>query len=62
VLPVIYDALKQKPGVLSATFGIEYSTHDERPTTPIHQKKIPDKIYVLKNKKFGSFSYVSYNI
>ena len=34
MLPVIYDALKQKPGVLSATFQIEYSTYDERPATP----------------------------
>jgi hypothetical protein len=61
VLPVIYDALKQKPGVLSATSEIEYSTYDERPTTPIHQNKIPDKIYDSENKIFGSFSlYIIY--
>jgi len=50
VLPLIYDALKQKPGVLSATFEIEYSTYDERPATPVHQNKIPDRIYDSKKK------------
>jgi len=50
VLPVIYDALKQKAGVLNATFEIEYSTrtYDVRPATPVHQNKIPDRIYDTK--------------
>jgi hypothetical protein len=62
VLPVIYDALKQEPGVLSATFEIEYSTYDERPATPTHQNKITDIIYDSKKKeRFGFFPYISHN-
>jgi len=43
VLPVTDGALKQKLGVLSATFEIEYSPYDERPATPMHQNTTPDR-------------------
>jgi len=61
VLPVIYEALKQKPGVLSATFETEYSTYDQRPATPVHQNKIPDIIYDSKKIKVWLF-FLTYNI
>jgi hypothetical protein len=61
MLPVIYDALKQKPAILSATFEIEYSTYDERPTTRMHRNNITDRIYDSEKKK-KSLVFVIYNL
>jgi hypothetical protein len=48
LLPVIYDAINQKPAILSANFETEYSTYDEQPAIECTKTRHPTEFMALK--------------